>query len=365
MSGAIEFPVLENDTILRAARGEKTEFVPVWAMRQAGRYLPEFREVRQHHDFFSICRTPELACEITMQPIRRFNLDAAIIFCDILVIPQALGMEVIMAPGEGPVFPTPLEKPADIKLLKADVDVNTELKYVFDAITLTRLNLRGKVPLIGFAGAPWTLMAYMIEGKGSKTQSKAKRWLYQHPYESHELLAILTKVIVEYLVEQVKAGAQMLQVFDTSAGYLPQNIFEQFAQPYLLQIAKDVKQKLRDQAIEPVPMVVFAKDAHYALEALGKSREFYDVVSLDWTIDPKKARQAVAPDVTLQGNLDSCALYGDADYIDGLVSDMVAQFGTKNYIANLGHGMYPDFRPDALNTFVNAVHKHSRLLNKV
>jgi len=360
----LEFPALKNDTILRAARGEKTDFVPVWVMRQAGRYLPEFREVRLHHDFFQICRTPEMACEITLQPVRRFNLDAAIIFSDILVIPQALGMEVIMSPGEGPVFPNPLKTVADIKTaLNHKVDVKTELKYVFDAITLTRHRLEGKVPLLGFSGAPWTLMAYMIEGKGSKTQSQAKKWLYQNPYESHELLSLLSGVITDYLVEQVKAGAQMLQVFDTSAGYLPQNMFEIFAQPYLLKIATDVKEKLRALDIEPVPMTVFAKDAHYAIEGLGQNKSIYDVVGLDWTISPKKARAAVSADTLLQGNLDPCALYADADYIDYLVSEMVQEFGTKNYIANLGHGIYPDMKPESMNTFVNAVHKHSKRLN--
>jgi len=219
------------------------------------------------------------------------------------------------------------------------------------------------VPLLGFSGAPWTLMAYMIEGKGSKTQSMAKKWLYQNPYESHELLALLTKVIVDHLVEQVKAGAQMLQVFDTNAGYLPPNVFEQFAQPYLLQIATDVKEKLRSLDIEPVPMTVFAKDAHYAVDALGKSREHYDVVSLDWTISAKQGRAAVSGDTVLQGNLDPCALYSDADCIDYMVEEMVTQFGTNNYIANLGHGIYPDVPVESMNTFVNAVHKHSKILN--
>lgn len=210
-------------------------------------------------------------------------------------------MEVVMEAGEGPVFTKPLKTVADIKTsLNHGIDVQTDLKYVYDAITLTRHNLEGKVPLLGFSGAPWTLMAYMIEGKGSKTQSQAKKWLYQNPYESHDLLGLLTKVITGYLVEQVKAGAQMLQVFDTSAGYLPPNLFEQFAQPYLLKIATDVKEKLRSLELEPVPMTVFAKDAHYAIEALGRSRDHYDVVSVDWTVTPKQARAAVSADTLLQ-----------------------------------------------------------------
>ena len=356
-----EFPAMKNDTLLRAARGEDTEFIPVWIMRQAGRYLPEFREVRQHHDFFSICRSPDLASEITLQPIKRFNLDAAIIFSDILVVPQALGMEVKMEPGEGPVFPSPLITPKDLSILKKDVDVAVELGYVMEAITLTRHKLQGKVPLIGFSGAPWTLMCYMIEGKGSKTQSKAKKWLYQHPYESHQLLTLLMEVIVKYLVLQVKAGAQMLQVFDTSAGYLGPEEFNNFALPYLVAIAKQVKEQLRKDGVPVVPMVVFAKDSnHYALEALGADKSVYDVVQLDWTIDPTAARKRVQANITLQGNLDPCALYADTDTIDDKVKDMVSKFGQQKYIANLGHGIYPDMDPKSVQTFVDAVHKYSR-----
>ena len=213
------FPPLQNDRLLKAARGEPVDRVPVWIMRQAGRYLPEFREVRVENEFFKVCQTPELACEITLQPIRRFPLDAAIIFSDILVIPQALGMIVQMKPGVGPVFDKPLVNPEDIDTLVRP-DVKVALKYVYDAITLTRHKLEGKVPLIGFTGAPWTLMAYMIEGGGSKTQSKAKKWLYQFPEASRRLLSVLTEVCVDYLVEQVRAGAQMLQVFESNAEYL-------------------------------------------------------------------------------------------------------------------------------------------------
>ena len=184
-------------------------------MRQAGRYLPEFREVRVEHEFFKVCQTPELACEITLQPIRRFPLDAAIIFSDILVVPQALGMTVQMKPGVGPVFDKPLT-PEDMEALVRP-DVKVALKYVYDAITLTRQKLEGKVPLIGFTGAPWTLMSYMIEGGGSKTQSKAKKWLYHFTEASHKLLSLLTEVCVDYLVEQVRAGAQLLQVFESNA----------------------------------------------------------------------------------------------------------------------------------------------------
>lgn len=208
----MNFPPLLNDRLLRAINGEEVDKIPVWIMRQAGRYLPEFREIRSKHDFFTICTTPELACEVTIQPIRRFDLDAAIIFSDILVIPQALGMKVEMKPGVGPFFPDPLESPKDVEKLNFNADIKTELKYVYDAITLTRNSLEGKVPLIGFAGAPWTLFAYMIEGGTSKTMSKAKKWLYQWPEKSKILLNVIADAVTKHLINQAKAGAQVLQV---------------------------------------------------------------------------------------------------------------------------------------------------------
>ncbi|XP_071952229.1 uroporphyrinogen decarboxylase-like [Antedon mediterranea] len=357
----LEFPKLKNDLIIRAARGEKTERVPVWAMRQAGRYLPEFRELRAEHNFFKIVQTPPLACEITLQPIRRFQLDAAIIFCDILVINQALGMECVMVPGKGPTFPQPIAKPEDLKRLDKDVNVRDKLSYVFSAITLTRQELKGQVPLIGFAGAPWTLMAYSIEGGGSKTYSKSKKWLYTHVEASHQFLQILTDVIVPYLVCQVEAGAQLLQVFDSHAGILGKDLFCTFSLPYLKQIVTRVKDSLRSKSIKPVPMIVFAKDAHYGLEELNNSG--YDVVGLDWTIQPQQAR-AVTSKVSLQGNLDPCAMYCNKDDLTSKVKQMLSQFGTQKYIANLGHGMYPDFPPESLETFVNAVHEISEKMNE-
>lgn len=360
---APEFPKLINDTLIKAARGEKTDYVPVWVMRQAGRYLPEFRELRQHHPFFDIIKSPQLASEVTMQPIRRFNLDAAIIFSDILVIPQILGLEVLMKPKEGPVFPEPLQDPKDMKTrLNFEPNVAEDLKHVYEAITLTRHSLAGKVPLIGFSGAPWTLMCYMIEGGGSKTMSNAKKWLYKYPYESIELIELLTKTIIKHLVEQVRAGAQLLQVFDTNAGYLTPSLFKQFSLPFLEKIATEVKNQLKEQNLESVPLTIFAKDAHYALEELATIG--YDVVSIDWTISPKQARSAFKDKVTIQGNLDPCALYGEPDDIDYMVSEMISEFGTNKYIANLGHGIYPDVDPKNMNCFVNAVHKHSKIYNK-
>uniref|UniRef100_A0A8C8YTP3 Uroporphyrinogen decarboxylase n=1 Tax=Prolemur simus TaxID=1328070 RepID=A0A8C8YTP3_PROSS len=310
------FPELKNDTFLRAAWGEETDYTPVWCMRQAGRYLPEFRETRAAQDFFSTCRSPEACCELTLQPLRRFPLDAAIIFSDILVVPQALGMEVTMVPGKGPSFPEPLREERDLERLRDPAVVASELDYVFQAITLTRQRLAGRVPLIGFAGAPWTLMTYMVEGGGSSTMAQAKRWLYQRPQASHQLLHILTDALVPYLVGQVAAGAQ----------------------------------------------IIFAKDGHFALEELAQAG--YEVVGLDWTVAPKKARERVGKMVTLQGNLDPCALYASKEEIGRLVQQMLDDFGPQRYIANLGHGLYPDMDPEHVGAFVDAVHKHSRLLHQ-
>lgn len=354
-----DFPQLQNDTFLRAARGEEVPHVPVWCMRQAGRYLPEFRESREGKDFFEMCRSPEACCELTLQPLRRFMLDAAIIFSDILVIPQALGMTVEMVTGKGPTFPEPLKEPEDLQLLKPQVDINAELGYVFKAITLTRHRIEGKVPLIGFTGAPWTLMAYMIEGGGSTTHSKAKRWLYRYPEASHRLLRMLTDIIIRYLLEQVSAGAQALQVFESHAGCLGPVEFKEFSLPYLRDIARKVKSQLKETG-QDVPMIVFAKDGHYGLEDLSESH--YDVVSLDWTIDPRSARERTRGKVSLQGNMDPCALYASKERISEIAKKMVDDFGTRGYIANLGHGMYPDMDPESVGVFVEAVHTHSRQL---
>ncbi|XP_048352998.1 uroporphyrinogen decarboxylase isoform X2 [Sphaerodactylus townsendi] len=332
-------------------------------MRQAGRYLPEFRETRAAQDFFATCRSPETCCELTLQPLRRFPLDAAIIFSDILVVPQALGMEVVMVPGKGPTFPEPLKEVEDLLKLRQKVDVAAELGYVFKAITLTRHKLEGKVPLIGFSGAPWTLMAYMIEGGGSNTMAKAKAWLYRHPEASHRLLMLLTDVIVDYLVGQVAAGAQALQLFESHAGHLGPEQFAEFALPYIRSIAKQVKSKLREDGLPVVPMIVFAKDAHYALEDLAESD--FEVVGLDWTLRPQDARQRTGKDITLQGNLDPCALYAPKEKIGELVKKMLEGFGPQHYIANLGHGLYPDMSPEHVGAFVDAVHTHSRYLNSL
>lgn len=349
----MNFPPLKNDRFIKAARGQEVDKIPVWIMRQAGRYLPEFREVRSKHDFFTICQTPELASEVTLQPIRRFPLDAAIIFSDILVIPQALGMTVEMRSGVGPVLPSPLHTPDDLRNLDYPVNVKEKLKYVADAISLTRHKLNGEVPLIGFSGAPWTLMAYMIEGGGSKTLSKAKAWLYKFPSKSKYLLEILTNVIVDYLVLQVEGGAQLLQVFESSAEYLDRQLFVEFCIPCLKDICYKVKSVLKSKGHD-VPMTIFAKGAHFALAEISNCG--YDVMGIDWTVDPVEARKVVGSEITLQGNLDPCALYASENSLISITQEMVQKFGTQKYIANLGHGIYPDMDPANVKVFIDAVH---------
>ncbi|KAI9225732.1 MAG: uroporphyrinogen decarboxylase [Piptocephalis tieghemiana] len=354
------FPPLKNDLLLRVARGERVERAPVWVMRQAGRYLPEFRKVRETADFFTMCRTPALASKVTLQPIERYAyLDAAIIFSDILVVPQALGMEVTMVPGKGPHFPNPLRTPEDVDRLAKEVDISKELGYVMDALTLCRHELQGRVPLFGFSGAPWTLMAYMIEGGGSKTLADAKTWLYRWPEASHALLQRLTDLIVPYLVAQVRAGAQILQVFESWGGELSPQAFSTFSLPYLRQIAERVKQEV------DVSMVIFAKGSHYAVEDLALTTA-YNIISLDWTMDPTLVRsriaaassQAKADAVVLQGNMDPSILLGGKDAIVQEVNRLAKAFGggKGGWVANLGHGMYPQHDPEALGIFLKAIH---------
>ncbi|XP_016927717.2 uroporphyrinogen decarboxylase isoform X1 [Drosophila suzukii] len=348
------FPVLKNDNLLRAARGEVVDRVPVWVMRQAGRYLPEFQELRKQHDFFTVCRTPELACEVTMQPLRRFDLDASIIFSDILVIPQALGISVEMHAGVGPVLPQPIVVPEDLKRLTPDGALS-RLSYVGDAITMMRHKLDGRVPLIGFTGAPWTLMGYMIEGGGSKTMSKSKAWLTDYPEDSKLFLSLLTDAIVDYLEMQVKAGAQMLQVFESSAEHLSKEQFLQWAVPYLKRIRDELVDRLTKKAIPLVPMTLFAKGAGHSLKE--QSELGYDVIGLDWTVDPVEARNVVGPNITLQGNLDPQDMYRDPEELRNLTTEMVHKFGKSRYIANLGHGITPQTPITSMEVLVEAVHK--------
>ncbi|KAJ6579094.1 Uroporphyrinogen decarboxylase [Mycena vulgaris] len=309
-----------------------------------------------------MCRTPELAMKITLQPIRRFSglIDAAIIFSDILVIPQAMGMEVLMTPG--PFFPEPLDTPADISKLRAVVDVDKELGYVFEALTQTRMALAGEVPLIGFCGAPWTLFLYMIEGGGgSKTFQKSKTWLFKYPEESKALLMRIADVCIDFLVGQVKAGAQLLQVFDSVAGELSPYDFALFALPPLVHISAGVRARLAAEGLPPTPMTLFAKGANHALPDLATAG--YDTLGLDWRVDPAEARHAVKGTVALQGNMDPHLLYGGRAAIESAVERMCTGFavegGPQAWIANLGHGITPGVDPEDVRWFFECVHKYS------
>jgi uroporphyrinogen decarboxylase len=310
----------------------------------AGRYLPEYHEAKGDHDFFECCRSPEIASTLTLQPIDRYDglIDAAIIFSDILVIPQAMGMEVIMVDKKGPHFPHPLKDPNDPQykqVLEKNVDVEKELDYVYKAITLTRRKLNGRVPLIGFCGAPWTLLCYMVEGGGSKLYKEAKTWIYKYPKESKQMLQKIAELCVDYLALQVVAGAQMIQVFDSWAGELSPLTFQEFSLPFLQYIADNLPKRLEELHQDRVPMTVFAKGAWYALEELCKSN--YDVVGLDWLHDPAQS-YAIAQKAgkVLQGNADPGVLYGGRKAITRVVEHMVQGFGSgkQGWIVNLGHG---------------------------
>lgn len=333
---------LKNDLLLRAAKGEKVERTPVWLMRQAGRILPEYRKVRAAAgDFKTLVKTPELATEVTIQPVDILGVDAAIIFSDILVIPEAMGLNYEMEERKGPVFPTKISSKADLKLLH--VSKAEELQYVLDAITLTKKELNGRVPLIGFAGAPWTIFSYMIEGKGSKTFSDAKKMLYTQPEFSHQLLQMITDSTINYLKGQINAGADLIQIFDSWAGILAPAQYREFSLKYISQIC---------DAIKDVPKTVFAKGAFFAREEMNSIS--CNVIGLDWNMDIAESKRLL-PNKTLQGNLDPCALYGTIDQVKKETTSMLKSFGTHKHIANLGHGLYPDTEVDKVKCFIDTV----------
>ena len=334
----------QNDLILRAARGEQTERTPVWLMRQAGRILPEYRAVREKlSGFIELCTTPSLAAEVTIQPVDILGVDAAIIFSDILVIPEAMGLPYEMQESKGPFFPKVITSAADIEKLLA-TDAADHLQYVYDAIDITVKELNGRVPLIGFAGAPFTILAYMIEGQGSKTFSKARRFLYTEPVLAHRLLEKITLATIEYLKRQVKAGAAMYQVFDSWAGVLPPDQYREFSLRYIKQIC---------EAVPQVPRTVFSKGAFFVRE------DFTDfpceTVGLDWNMDIAESKKIIGPGKTLQGNIDPCALYLNEDQIRTKTKEMLDAFGSHRHIANLGHGLYPDTDKAKVKCFVDAV----------
>lgn len=335
--------MLQNDLVLKAARGENTERIPVWLMRQAGRVLPEYRATRSRaKNFIEFVKSPDLACEVTIQPVDILGVDAAIIFSDILVIPEAMGLPYQMIEAKGPWFEKTIKSKADIEALQiADAG---DLDYVMQALALTKKELNNRVPLIGFAGAPWTIFAYMIEGSGSKTFSKAKQFLYTQPELSHLLLEKITQSTINYLKGQIKSGADMIQLFDSWAGVLAPEQFYEFSLKYMSKIC---------DAIQPlVPITVFAKDAHYAVNRIAHLN--CNTIGLDWTINPQQARQE-APTKTLQGNADPCLLYADEKTIIKETTAMLKAFGSQKYIANLGHGLYPDLDKEKVKFFVEFI----------
>ncbi len=343
---------LENDLILRVARGEKTERTPVWIMRQAGRYLPEYRTIRNNlGGFEELIKNPELAAEVTIQPVEYLNVDAAIIFSDILVIPEAMGLPYEMIEQRGPVFPTVIDNRNSIRKLKI-ADPESDLAYVLEAIRLTKKSLAGKVPLIGFAGAPWTIMAYMVEGQGSKTFGRARKMLFTEPALAHELLDLITESTIGYLKAQINAGADLIQLFDSWAGILGPETYREFSLPYL--------QKICD-AITDVPVTVFAKGAFFALNELNEMTS--QVIGLDWNMNISDIREKF-PNRVLQGNLDPATLYASFDDLETAIKKMLDEFGPYHHIANLGHGIYPDIDPEKARFFVNTVKEYSLLLRE-
>jgi uroporphyrinogen decarboxylase len=336
-----------NDLFLRACRREPVERPPVWMMRQAGRYLPQYREVRQRADFLTMVRTPELAAEVTLQPVDLIGVDAAIIFSDILVVPQAMGMRLSVDDGVGPRFHKPLRAPADFQRLR-DVAPDEGLDYVLEGLRLARRELAGRVPLIGFAGAPWTLMSYMVEGEGSKSFSQAKRLLLEDPSRAHSLLSRLAKAVGNFLVAQVKAGAQAVQLFDSWSGALGPADFREFALPYVGEAARRAR-------TAGAPVIVFCPGSGWALEEIA-SATGADVVGVDWQTDAGEARRRLpASQVALQGNLDPCWLYARPAEIRKRTHAMLDAFGGRAHIANLGHGILPDVPVEHARAFVDAV----------
>jgi uroporphyrinogen decarboxylase len=335
---------LRNDLLLKALRKEKVDRPPVWMMRQAGRYLPDYIKLRDKYDFFTRIQTPELAAEITIQPVEQVGVDAAIIFSDILVIPQAMGMEVLMEEGKGPSLPKVIKTQNDIDALATDA-VEEKLNYVSKALALTKQELNGSVPLIGFAGAPFTILCYMIEGKGSKTWEKAKQFCFTESNLAHHLLQKITDTTINYLKEQVKAGADVLQVFDSWSGCLSPGDFKLYAQPYLVQIADALK--------ELAPVILFPKGSWYALKELSVSSALG--LGLDWCITPGMARELTGNKIALQGNFDPAKLLLPIAELKKAVKEMIDAFGMQGYIANLGHGITPNVPVENAKAFVEAV----------
>ncbi|MBL6746297.1 MAG: uroporphyrinogen decarboxylase [Pseudomonadales bacterium] len=346
---------LKNDRFLRALLKQPVDRTPVWMMRQAGRYLPEYRATRkQAGSFMDLCQNPELACEVTMQPLRRYDFDAAILFSDILTIPDAFGQGLYFEEGEGPRFKKVIRSPADVEALP-DVAIKEELAYVYAAVARIRQELAGRVPLIGFSGSPWTLATYMIEGGGSKDFRIAKQFLYNHPEAMHMLLQRLADAVIEYLNAQIEAGAQVVQIFDTWGGILTPSAYQDFSLNYMRKIVQGL---IKESDGSTVPVILFTKNGGHWLEAIADSG--CHGVGLDWTIGIDEARARVGKKVALQGNMDPCILYAEPKVIRAEVKRILEAFGSSSgHVFNLGHGITPGVDPDHVAVFVDAVHEFS------
>ena len=345
----------KNDLFLRACKRKPVERTPIWIMRQAGRYLPEYRAIREKADFLTMCKTPELAAEVTIQPVDIIGVDAAIIFSDILVIPEAMGMQFEMNEGTGPVFNSPIRNEADAEELKK-ITVDKDLKYVLDAISLTKRELDGRVPLIGFSGAPWTLLTYMVEGQGTKTFANVKKLIYNNPTLAHKILYKLTDAIAEYLSAQIEAGADAVQIFDTWAGSLSSRDYLVFALKYVNQVIEKINRNSE-------PIIYFPKGAHYRMRTTGDCGA--DVIGVDWTIDLAKARDKIGNKVAIQGNLDPTVLYAEPNFIKREAKKVLQSYGEgPGHIFNLGHGILPDTNPEHAKALVNFIKEKSGSFHK-
>ncbi len=347
---------LKNDRFLRALLKEPVDLTPVWMMRQAGRYLPEYRATRARAgSFMELCRSPELACEVTLQPLERFPLDAAILFSDILTVPDAMGLGLYFAQGEGPRFERPVQSEADIDRLPIP-DPESELGYVMDAVRLIRRELQGRVPLIGFSGSPWTLVTYMVEGGSSKEYARVKGMLYDRPDLMHRLLDKTAQAVTAYLNAQIAAGAQAVQIFDTWGGILTPRDYREFSLRYMARIIEGLTREAEGRR---VPVILFTKGGGAWLEDMAETGA--DALGLDWTIDIGEARRRVGDKVALQGNMDPCVLYASPERIQREVADILAAYGRgSGHVFNLGHGIHPGVDPEHAAAFIDAVHQLSR-----
>jgi len=329
---------------------------PIWVMRQAGRYLPEYRATRKKAgDFLTLCKSSDLACEVTLQPLDRFDLDAAILFSDILTIPDAMGLGLHFVEGEGPKFTQPLSTLKDIGQLQKP-DVSKELSYVSNAVSVIKKNLKGRVPLIGFSGSPWTLATYMVEGGSSKTFSKVKALMYENPKHMHQLLDVLADTIIDYLNSQIEAGADSVMIFDTWGGLLNKESYENFSLRYMAKIVDGIKREYEGKII---PVTLFTKGGSAWLEQIAATG--CDAVGIDWTVEIGEAERRVGSQVALQGNLDPSVLYASPEVIKTEAYKILDQFkGSTGHVFNLGHGITPEVDPDSMKVLVDAVHSYSK-----